>query len=81
MQDGLMALVGEVQADHQTEAVGRTCNEDARHSIPPTLRSAIDIDRLCRAAFCRRTIAFLGRATNPVVYEVILRTTGTIARE
>ena len=33
MQDGLMALIGEMAANHQTEAVGRTRDENARHAI------------------------------------------------
>jgi hypothetical protein len=33
MQDDLMALIGEKLTDHQSEAVGRTGNEDARHGV------------------------------------------------
>ena len=38
MQDDRVALIGEKPASHQTEAIGRTGNEDARHVTLPTLR-------------------------------------------
>jgi hypothetical protein len=37
MQDDLMPLIGEKLADHQSEAVGRTSDEDARHGVLPVL--------------------------------------------
>ena len=33
-----MTLIGENLTDHQSEAVGRTGNEDARHAMLPTFR-------------------------------------------
>jgi hypothetical protein len=31
MQDDLMALIGKIPANHQTETIGRTGDENARH--------------------------------------------------
>lgn len=39
-RDTLMALIGEIPADHEPEAVGRTGNENARHAILRSLRPA-----------------------------------------
>ena len=41
MQDDPVALIGENLADHQSETVGRTGDEDARHSVLPMLRLSI----------------------------------------
>jgi hypothetical protein len=37
MQDDPMTLIGENLTDHQSKAVGRTGNEDARHGVLLTL--------------------------------------------
>ena len=39
MQDDLVPLIGEKLADHQSETVGRTGDEDARHGVLPMLCS------------------------------------------
>ena len=49
MQDHPVALIGEKLADHQSEAVGRTGDEDASHSVLLELGLAVDIGRLASA--------------------------------
>src|ERR1700733_8564217 len=40
MQDNLMALIGKIPANHQTETIGRTGDKNARHVVLLTLRLA-----------------------------------------